>query len=201
MSLQTESIADFCRNNGHAPSGGKLSKYCLNCGVALPLSPAGAEVAAETLPPAETPATKPTNPKDTIGSGKLPMSLVPTAVVRYASLAFAEGALKYGRFNWRVTGVRTSIYLDAMLRHLAKFTDGEWDDPVTQVPHLASIIACAGIILDALECGKLNDDRPPVNWQTSADIDNRTAHVAHLKEVFQGYSPHQHSIQDADPSR
>jgi hypothetical protein len=151
---------------------------------------------------------KATNPKDAIGATKLPISWVPTAVNRYAALAFAEGALKYGRYNWRIAGVRASIYLDAMHRHLEKFQEGEWADgdmlgpdeagnpQGTQVPHLASIIACAGILLDAWECDKLTDDRPPPNVAAGADLDSRVAHVAHLKRLFAAYSPHQNTIAD-----
>jgi hypothetical protein len=139
---------------------------------------------------------KATNPKDLIGSSKLPMGLVPDTLTLYASLAFLEGALKYGRFNWRVAGVRFQIYLDALERHRAKLAAGEWEDPVTKVPHLASIIACAGIILDAHTCGKLVDDRPPSCLQISKLIDDHTKTVAHLKELFKDHNPKQYTIED-----
>src|ERR1051326_4742978 len=93
--------------------------------------------------------TKETNPKDIIGSTKVPMSLVPAVTIAYCALGHLEGDLKYGRKNWRHAGVRTSIYLDACLRHLEKFTEGEFADPVTKVPHLANALACISIIIDA----------------------------------------------------
>lgn len=140
--------------------------------------------------------TKLTNPKDAIGATKLPMGAVPDTLVVEASMAFLEGALKYGRYNWRVAGVRASIYHDAMRRHTAKWWNGEDMDSATKVKHLASVIACAGILLDAELCGKLTDDRPPV-----APIgDLIGAHdetIKHLKELFKDHHPHQHSIQDA----
>jgi hypothetical protein len=105
--------------------------------------------------------TKPTNPKDIIGSGKLPLGLVPDTLLTEAAIAFLEGASKYGRYNWRIAGVRTSIYREAMQRHMIKWWNGEDRDPKTRVKHLASVIACAGILLDAELCGKLTDDRPP----------------------------------------
>ncbi|MDE2104021.1 MAG: hypothetical protein KGL39_42685 [Patescibacteria group bacterium] len=138
-----------------------------------------------------------TNPKDAIGVGKLPMHLVPTSVAVYASLAFLEGALKYGKFNWRVAGVRFSVYLDAMLRHLVKLADGEWADATTQVPHLASVIACCGILLDARDIGKLTDDRAPAKPGTSAQVDELQRAVSHLKSVFRDCQPHQFTITDA----
>lgn len=139
--------------------------------------------------------TKETNPKDAIGAKKLPMGLVPDIITAEAALAFTEGALKYGRFNWRVAGVRSSIYHDAMRRHLAKWQNGENRDPVTNVHHLASVIACAGIIMDAAICGKLNDDRPPVA-PLAQHIDNLSTLVPQLQEIFKDCNPHQHSCLD-----
>ena len=139
--------------------------------------------------------SKPTNPKDAVGGGKLPMHLGPAAIQVLASLSFLEGALKYGKFNWRVAGVRMSIYLDAMKRHIAKLENGEWADKKTKVPHLGSIIACCGIIEDARLCEKLTDDRPPPA-PYSDYIDGWEPVVAHLKELFKDYNPKQYTIND-----
>ena len=139
--------------------------------------------------------SKPTNPKDVIGSDKLPLHLVPSVLNIYASLAFLEGAAKYGCYNWRVAGVRMSIYLAALERHFQKFKDGEWADEKTGVPHLSSMLACIGIILDAKLVGKLTDDRPPVA-PTAALIASLEAHVPRLKELFKDCRPHQHTIMD-----
>lgn len=139
--------------------------------------------------------TKPTNPKDAIGSDKLPLHLVPSVLNIYASLAFLEGAAKYGCYNWRVAGVRMSIYLAALERHFQKFKDGEWADEKTGVPHLSSMLACIGIILDAKLVGKLTDDRPPVA-PTANLIASLEAQVPRLKELFKDHHPHQHTIMD-----
>jgi hypothetical protein len=140
-------------------------------------------------------SSKDTNPKDAIGMTKVPMHLVPGSAKAYLSMAFLEGALKYGKYNWRVAGVRNSIYLDAMERHLEKYKNGEDIDKKTKVPHLASIMACCAIILDADMCGKLTDDRPP-RADVSNLLDNLADHVAHLKYVFKDESPHQYTIDD-----
>lgn len=153
---------------------------------------------AEVVADYTTPDLKPTNPKDAIGSDKLPMHLVPSSLIANASLAFLEGALKYGKYNWRVAGVRTSIYLDAMQRHIAKFQNGEWHDPITEVPHLASVIACAGIILDAVACNKLIDDRPPQALAIAGDIDGAADHVKFLKSLFKDHSPKQYTIEETN---
>lgn len=134
---------------------------------------------------------KPTNPKDRIGSKKLPLDLVPSTVKTYAAMAFLEGALKYGAYNWRVAGVRTSIYKAALERHLDKFWNGEWADPNTNVPHLASVIACAGIILDASLAGKLTDDRPP-KVELGVHIEDLEKTVKHLQEMFKDHNPVQY---------
>lgn len=142
-----------------------------------------------------TAGTKATNPKDAIGSTKLPLNLVPDTLPAMAALAFTEGAVKYGAFNWRVAGVRASIYEAALKRHLAKWWNGEDVDPATGVPHLASVIACAGIILDAALAGKLTDDRPP-KVAMGELIDSLEAKVKFLKKLHKDKSPHHHTALD-----
>lgn len=139
---------------------------------------------------------KATNPKDAIGIGKLPLDLVPETGIAYAALAFLEGALKYGKFNWRIAGVRWSVYEAALKRHMAKVNAGEWEDPVTGVPHIASMLACLMIAADAKEAGKLIDDRPPRVEGFSKFIDGLTAKVAHLKALFREHNPKQYTIYD-----
>jgi len=144
---------------------------------------------------ADLPDTKATNPKDAIGSTKLGMDVVPDTAKVYMALAFTEGALKYGKFNWRVAGVRASIYKAALERHLAKYWNGEWADPKTGVPHLASVMACAAIIMDANAAGKLTDDRPPA-INLASIIDGLEPAVAHLKDLFKDHNPHHHTELD-----
>lgn len=139
--------------------------------------------------------TKLTNPKDVIGSSKLPLHLVPAVITAYACLAFLEGALKYGVSNWRAAGVRSSIYFAATLRHLWKWWNGEEADPKTNVPHLASAIACIGIILDARVVKKLNDDRPPAVPMGDV-MDQLGELVDKLKTLFAEHKPRHWSIAD-----
>lgn len=143
------------------------------------------------------PESKDTNPKDAIGMTKLPMHLIPGTAKAALAIAFLEGALKYGKYNWRVAGVRASIYLDALERHLEKWKNGEDADAKTGVPHLASIMACAAILIDSAICGKLTDDRPP-RAPVAGYIDNLADHVAYLKQVFEGENPHQFTIEDSE---
>lgn len=135
------------------------------------------------------PDQKATNPKDEIGSTKLGTTVVPDVVKFYCALGNLEGALKYGTANWSEAGIRVSIYLDALDRHITKFKSGEWADSKTKVPHLSSALACIGIILDADMRGKVVDDRPPPNPELRAFIDEAEAAVAHLKELFADCDP------------
>lgn len=139
--------------------------------------------------------TKPTNPKDMVAVAKAPLHLVPSTLSVYASLAFAEGASKYGAYNWRIAGVSAAVYKSALDRHLAKWWNGEDADAKTGVPHLASALACIGIILDAALCDKLNDDRPPAA-PMAALIDGLEEKVAALYEMHADRHPRHWTIAD-----
>jgi hypothetical protein len=150
--------------------------------------------------------SKPTNPKDVIGSGKLPLELVPDTASAYMATSFLEGALKYGRFNWRIAGVRASIYAAAARRHLHKWWNGEdfdtqidpetGEDIGTGVHHLASVMACCAIVLDAELVGKLTDDRPP-RADMAKLISSLDSTVARLKKKFADHHPKQYTIADS----
>lgn len=144
--------------------------------------------------------TKLTNPKDSFGSAKLDMGLVPWTLMVCAARAFLEGALKYGRFNWRIAGVRSSIYHAALLRHVAKWWNGQDYDKQTRVHHLDNAIACLTILRDAELYGKLNDDRPPCPDPDAmaAMIDAAAEDVGRLKEIFKGHDPKQYTISDTE---
>lgn len=100
------------------------------------------------------------NPKTAQGALKVPLHLVPPSATHYLALAFKDGAAKYGPFNWREKGVSASVYVAAAMRHLDAFRDGEDLSPDALVHHLAHVMACCAIVLDAQSVGKLNDDRP-----------------------------------------
>jgi len=126
-------------------------------------------------------AKKPTNPKDALGSGRVPMSLFPDTVVALGSMAFLEGALKYGRYNWRDAGVRASIYSDALDRHMSAWWNGEDVDLDSGLDHLVKALACVAILIDAKVCDKFIDDRP-TGAPFSKLIRELTPLVGELKE-------------------
>ena len=142
------------------------------------------------------PTLKPTNPKDAIGSDKLPLHLWPETATLYGCLGLLDGALKYGRSNWRETGVRTTIYVDALRRHVNAWLEGEDFDPDSGVPHLAHALACLAILVDAQAAGKLNDDRAyPGGYR--ALVEEMTPHVKRLKEKHKDKSPKHWTVADA----
>lgn len=100
------------------------------------------------------------NPKTTIGVTKVPLHLVPPSAKHYLAEAFADGASKYGPYNWREKRVSSSVYVGAAQRHLDAFWDGEDLSSDAKVHHLAHVMACCAIMLDAHSIGMLNDDRP-----------------------------------------
>lgn len=139
--------------------------------------------------------TKPTNPKDVIGSSKVPIHLFPKTAIVAGAMAMLHGAMNYGRSNWRVAGVRASIYEDAKSRHMDKWFEGEDIDPDSGLPHLYHALACIALLIDAIEAGKLNDDRMVQGGYI--DMINRlTPEVARIKEEFKDKDVHHYTIQD-----
>ncbi len=105
--------------------------------------------------------TKDTNPKDAVGIRKFPITTIPLTVLAEVGLAMMEGARKYGKHNYRVKGVRASVYIDAVFRHLSKWWDASEDiDPDSGLSHVTKAIASLIVLRDAMICESLSDDRP-----------------------------------------
>lgn len=138
---------------------------------------------------------KQSNPKDAVGSDKLPIHLWPTTATIMGSIGLLDGMLKYGRSNFRGIGVRASIYVDACQRHLNAWFEGEDSDPDSGVPHLAHALACLAILVDAQAADKLNDDRM-VEGGYRKLVNELTPHVARLKKMHEGKSPHHYTVKD-----
>ena len=104
---------------------------------------------------------KETNPKDAVGIKKAPITTVSGAVLAEIGLAMMEGARKYGRHNYRVSGVRASVYRDAAWRHLNAWWEGQDIDPDSGLNHISKALACLTVLLDAMIMNNWTDDRPP----------------------------------------
>jgi len=99
------------------------------------------------------------DPKGAAGALKTPLGLIPSYAMEQTALVHKLGSEKYGPFNWRDTGVCASTYVNAILRHLNAWRDGETLDPESGISHLAHIACSCNILLDAGFCGTLQDDR------------------------------------------
>jgi len=139
---------------------------------------------------------KDTNPKDAIAGDKVPLDLMPDTAIAACNMAFLEGALKYGRYNWRVAGARASVYVSALRRHMAAWYAGEDIDEASKLPHLAKAMACLAILIDTRACGVLVDDRPPKADMKAVFTQLETA-VSWLKNEHKDKNPKQYTIEDS----
>lgn len=122
------------------------------------------------------------NPKDAVGVKKVPFSTIPAGPIAEVGLAMLEGALKYGRHNYRAVGVRSSVYYDAALRHLTAYWEGQDIDPDSGLPHVSKAMACLLVLRDSQLMENVVDDRPPSykdGWQ-----DRLTKKAADLIEKY-----------------
>ena len=127
-------------------------------------------------------SAKETNPKDAVGVRKAPFSTIPGAVLAELGCALLEGARKYGRHNWRESGVRASVYYDAALRHLLDYWEGTDSDGESGLPHITKAIASLTVLRDAQIQNRCVDDRPPASPQFWLQVANAAA--AHLVDLY-----------------
>lgn len=109
-----------------------------------------------------------TNPKDLVGEKKASITKLPAVAVLHGAHAMMDGARKYGAYNWRKNKVVAHIYVDAAMRHLQAWFEGEQSAPDSGVHHLGHALACCAILLDAEAVGNLVDDRPVIEGSCEA---------------------------------
>ena len=133
------------------------------------------------------------NPKTAAGSKKVPLHLVPPAAIHFLAMAMADGAKKYGPYNWRDAAISVSTYKAAAQRHWDAYWDGEDLALDSGVHHLAHAMACSALLLDALTVGKLVDDRPTKGAapQLQAEYANNNREVTQdvNKQLSDKYNP------------
>jgi len=103
--------------------------------------------------------THPTDPKGEAGSKKAPMWLLPPFALEEAAWVHGLGSAKYGPWNWVKTKVCASTYISAIMRHLMAWHQKQDNDPESGRSHLAHIVACCNILMDAQHKKCLDDDR------------------------------------------
>lgn len=107
-------------------------------------------------------STKASNPKDAIGTRKWRyFTTIPMTVMAEIGAAFLEGAMKYSRHNYRVAGVRASVYVDAAIGHIMQWWEGEDTDADSKLSHITKAITSLVVLRDAMIQDMLTDDRPP----------------------------------------
>ncbi len=116
----------------------------------------------DPLPTPRLPSVKDTNPKDAVGTKKWRQyCTIPTTIIWELGVAMLEGARKYGRHNYRVAGVRASVYIDAAKGHIDQWWEGEDIDEESKLNHIVKAIASLAVLRDAMIQNKWVDDRPP----------------------------------------
>jgi hypothetical protein len=139
-------------------------------------------------------AAKDTNPKDAVGIRKVPFSVLPMNVLWHIGLAMLEGALKYGRHNYRAAGVRASVYFDATVaRHIMPWWAGEDIDAESGRHHLDKAIASLMVLRDSMLQGNWIDDRPPRQPFNLAELN---AEAGRLMDLHAEKNPHHYTIKD-----
>jgi len=107
-------------------------------------------------------SVKDTNPKDAVGTKKWRQyCTVPTTIIWELGVAMLEGARKYGRHNYRIAGVRASVYVDAAKGHIDQWWEGEDIDEESKLNHVTKAIASLAVLRDAMIQDRWVDDRPP----------------------------------------
>lgn len=90
--------------------------------------------------------------------GKPQITLVPRAAIEGAAQALMFGAGKYGRDNYK-KGFEQTRLLDAAMRHLIAYTDGEDLDPESGLSHLDHALASVSMLKECIRLGTAKDDR------------------------------------------
>lgn len=128
--------------------------------------------------PVKSTDKKETNPKDALGIKKVSPHTVPAGVILELALAMTEGGRKYGTYNYRASGVRSSVYYDACLRHLMSWWEGVDIDPDSGIPHIVKAIACLTVLRDSQRMGNNVDDRPIRNPLSIEELNRLTVKLS-----------------------
>lgn len=116
-------------------------------------------------------------------------------VVYEAGLGMLEGACKYGAFNYRIAGVRASVYYDALQRHMNAWWEGEDVDPDSGLSHVTKAITTLMVLRDAMLNDKLNDDRPP-SVKNPDWLNDYNKKAAEIVDKYKDKNPMHYTIQN-----
>jgi len=111
--------------------------------------------------------------------GKAPFEFIPMGPMESVARVLASGAEKYGVRNWRIDRIKASTYEGAIGRHaFLEWASGSDVDKDSGEHPLAHVIASCLIVMDAMACNTLIDDRDRMeskDEQGNNGADYRTA--------------------------
>jgi hypothetical protein len=116
------------------------------------------------------------NPKTRVGGmNKVPLHLVPPRALAHVAMGYADGGMKYQPYNWHREPISASVYYGAALRHIHAWWSREDNAPDSNVHHLAHAACCLLMLLDTMDTGWLNDNRPAPIGEEFSDLLDRLA--------------------------
>lgn len=127
---------------------------------------------------------KKTNPKDGLGICKVPIHVVSMQVLSEIGLAMMEGGRKYGSHNYRDAGVKASVYIDAVWRHLfLQWWEGEDIDKDSGLSHIIKAIASLVVLRDSILMNNWEDDRP-ISHPNGPDIERLNTKASKIIDKY-----------------
>lgn len=120
-------------------------------------------------------------------AGKPPLSLIDRHAIEDIARVLGFGAKKYAAHNWR-NGVAYSRLIDAALRHLYAFADGEDNDPESGLSHVAHAGCCIIFLLGLQHSMPAMDDRHKQTDNSSQSADESCLQCKHAQESRNAHS-------------
>lgn len=102
--------------------------------------------------------------------GKLRYDVVPASFERALALVLAFGAKKYGKNTWQQVKNGSERYYSALRRHLAAWTEGEFTDKESGLPHLYHV-AVNALFCDWFDQQKVKEEAKDALEKTVVDFD------------------------------
>ncbi len=91
-------------------------------------------------------------------AGKPPLSIIPMSALELEARVFDFGAKKYSRNNFRKGFCHTRL-IDAALRHIYAFNEGQDNDVESSLSHLGHARCCLAMLIEGIANGNGTDDR------------------------------------------
>lgn len=119
--------------------------------------------------------------------GKPPLGLIPSDFLFELGRVLDFGAKKYDSHNWR-KGIKWSRMIDASLRHIASWKEGEDLDAESGLSHLAHAACCLAFLVSYEKRRPEFDDRYKqlITKKVSDNVETKTARRTDNSEVTSG---------------